>query len=110
MDDKLLTVGGVDYYLTPSFKNLKRIQDRLGEKIFTTARRIYAQQYGPDDIATILWCMIDGKPKEIPEFDDFAESIFRCGFTNFLEPVVELLDMILTGGEEKKKEAGEGNR
>lgn len=110
MEDKLISVGGVDYYITPSFKNIKRVQDRLGEKIFTTARRIYGQQYGPDDVATILWCMIDGKPKEIPDFDDFAEAVFCEGFTNFLEVIVEILEMILTGGDEKKKAAGEVSR
>jgi hypothetical protein len=98
--DKMINVGGKDYILEPSFKNLKRMQLKLGERFMATVHRLSVGDYGPEDVATILWCLID--PSEKIDLDDFSEKVFEDGFVKHYVNIVEIFTGIITemsGGE-----------
>ena len=109
MEDRIISVGGKEYILTPTFSNLKRLEMRLREKFMKTASRLATQNYGVEDIATILYCLID--PDEKINFDKFAEDIFKDGFNNYFVTIVEIFESIMNAGskeESEGKETGNG--
>ena len=105
MDDKIVKIGGKEYILSPTFSNLKRIEMRLKEKFMKTASRLATQNFGPEDIAVILYCLID--PEEKINFDKFCEDIFSGGFNNYFVVIVDIFESIMNAGTEEMSEGKE---
>ena len=97
MEEKIISIGEKDYILFPSFRNIKRLQTRLGgERFIATGRRLVAQNYGPEDICIILFCLIDENEKV--KYDKFAEDVFRDGFNKFYPLVVNIFADVMSVG------------
>lgn len=105
MEDKILTIGGKEYILSPTFSNLKRMEMRLREKFMKTASRLATQNYGPEDIATIIFCLIDSDEKV--NFDKLCDDVFLGGFNNYYVDVVSIFESIINAGsKDEGKETG----
>lgn len=101
MDEKIIQIKDKEYILVPSFANLKKLELRTKERFMKTAHRITVQDYGPDDIATILYCLIDVDPKERPNYEEFAEAVFQHGFMALTSVVSEIFVDIISAGQKE---------
>ena len=95
-----------EFFLVPSFRNLKRMQARLnGERFFATANRLIRMDYGPSDIVDIMYSLIDQDEKV--KYDDFSEGVMKQGFNTFTKTITQLFTEIIQQGQEESEE-GDG--
>lgn len=105
MDEKIIEIGGKEYILSPTFANLKKLELRTKERFMKTASRLASQDFGPDDIATIVYCLMDVESKDKPNYDDFAQAVFEQGFMSVCAVCTEIFTEIITaGGKDSKKQ------
>lgn len=102
-EEKVIKVKNKEYFLIPSFRNIKRLEIRLrGEKLLTTGKRLVNQDIGPYDIVDILYCFIDESEKV--DYDKFADGIEEEGFYSFSPLILEMFTDMLNRGSEKTSE------
>jgi len=100
MSEVIVKIDGVECFLIPSFKNLRMLEVRTGERLLKIARRFIGSDYGVDDIAQVLYCLCDLKTEQKGTYEEFAEKVFVAGFMKYAKPVSDCLAQALTYGSE----------
>lgn len=109
IEEKIIKVKDKEYFLIPDFRNIKRLEIRLGgEKVLATAKRLVNQDYGPYDIVDIIYCFIDESEKV--DYDKLAKGIEEEGWYSFSSILIELFTDMLNRGSKEVKENPQVNK
>ena len=94
MEEKIIKLGKDELILTPSFRALRTIEIRTGEKFLEYINRFVQGRYGVDDIAIALYAFSSDKRP----YDEFAEEVFREGFMRYVPILTEIFTDIINAG------------
>jgi len=93
--DAVVTLGGIEYTLRPSFAALVEMESRAGIGILPLAIRFGRQEFGLSDVIAVLAPAIKAGGQEVPK--NLGEMMLAGGVTNMAMVCARLLGEALVG-------------
>ena len=100
--DVTVCLEGKDYVLRPSFESMVEIESRTGIGMVALARRAMVGEHGISDMAAVFTAGMKASgdaPKGPETYEKVGRMIFRTGFHDLTQSMIDFLTSALTGGE-----------
>ena len=99
-----IKLGGKTYTIKASTLAIAEIRDRTGVPLGKLVRDLGEGNYGPDDVAKVIYSLLLGGGNKSLSFDQVYELIMKEGFTKFLPNILHFVKITYNpSGEEATK-------